>query len=148
MTSSSPIALTLGSGTLHFPWIVCQYHTKIVLRHQQTAFSLRFCLIVLLRALARASSARSMRYAGIAPSGTLGAVSFLLFFSSCILRVFLSWTFSWKRCLEYSLALNGVNQLIRDNNDSKPDILDASQLLCVVRLLVDLSGRPLTPAGV
>lgn len=70
ITSASSIDLTLGSGTDHLP-----------------AFSFRFCLIELESVLALDCPSRSMRYAGMAPSGAALA-SFCLFnFSSCALML-------------------------------------------------------------
>mmetsp|Transcript_129209 Transcript_129209/g.313893 ORF Transcript_129209/g.313893 Transcript_129209/m.313893 type:complete len:211 (+) Transcript_129209:511-1143(+) len=85
--SSSAIGRTLGTGTAHRP-----------------AFSLRFCLTVLLSTFARLTPSRSSKYAGTAPFGTESSVECLLLRSLCSAMVFFMATFSLKRCLLYSLA--------------------------------------------
>mmetsp|Transcript_48054 Transcript_48054/g.154009 ORF Transcript_48054/g.154009 Transcript_48054/m.154009 type:complete len:200 (+) Transcript_48054:113-712(+) len=75
--SSSAIARTLGRGTSHLP-----------------AFSLRFCLMVLLSTLARAVCSRSRRYAGTALPGAPSSALCLLSLSSCIAIVFFMVAFS------------------------------------------------------
>mmetsp|Transcript_2674 Transcript_2674/g.6375 ORF Transcript_2674/g.6375 Transcript_2674/m.6375 type:complete len:240 (+) Transcript_2674:152-871(+) len=85
--SSSVIGRTAGSGTFHLP-----------------AFSLRFCLIVLLRTLARDTPSRSSRYAGTAPLGMTSASFCLLVRSLCKLIVLRMTAFSWKRSLCTTLA--------------------------------------------
>lgn len=58
---------TFGIGTSHLP-----------------AFSLRFCLTVLLNTLARLTPSRSSKYAGTAPSGTASSLACLFVRSWCI----------------------------------------------------------------
>ena len=95
-TSASLCALTLGIGTSHLPWktktrvmtvlLIISFCTVRSL-WSHTAFSLRFCLIMLDRTFARLCSSLSRRYAGTAPSDTLSFDFVFVFRSSCILSL-------------------------------------------------------------
>ena len=69
-SSASGIGRTFGNGTSHFP-----------------AFSLRFCLTMLLSTFARSVFFLSSRYGGMAPGFSVFAVAFLVAFSWCILTL-------------------------------------------------------------
>ena len=79
-----------------------------------TAFSLRFCLIVLERTFARLCFSRSNKYAGRAPSGTSWRC--FVSFSSWLLIVFFIWIFSFWRRLLYNLALGNE---VKDERQSQ-----------------------------
>ena len=68
--SASVMGFTFSTGTAHLP-----------------AFSLRFCLTMLVRILEFFCCSLSMRYAGTAPSSTFSTL-LLEFFYSCSLMVF------------------------------------------------------------
>mmetsp|Transcript_6530 Transcript_6530/g.7509 ORF Transcript_6530/g.7509 Transcript_6530/m.7509 type:complete len:201 (-) Transcript_6530:230-832(-) len=90
--SSSAIGRTFGRGTSHFP-----------------AFSLRFCLTVLLSTLALAVCSRSSRYAGMAPSATGSSALCLFSLSLCCAMVFFMAAFSANLFLANILPLIPIN---------------------------------------
>ena len=85
--SASVMGLTFWTGTDHFP-----------------AFSLRFCLIMLVNTLEFLCCYRSIRYAGTAPYW-ISSTRLLAFFSSCYFIVFFICIFCLNLSLLKSLAL-------------------------------------------